>query len=183
MERDLEEKQKAVDELKAIEKRKESLYARRQQLQEINIELQDDDILKFDDQQFYDFVQNQKAEQLRLAQEALEEEKRKLEEEKNKIAREQEIAQAKKEAEEKARQEAEEKAKRDAELAEQRHQAELQRIKTQAEAKEKAEKEAQERAVAEAQAKKEAEEKNQKYQDWLKAQNYNQETDIIQEIN
>jgi hypothetical protein len=176
MERDLEEKQKAIDELKAIEKRKESLYARRQQLQEINIDLQDDDILKFDDQQFYDFIQTQKTEQLRLAQEALEEEK-------NRIAREQEIAQAKKEAEEKARQEAEEKAKRDAELAEQRHQAELQRIKTQAEAKEKAEKEAQERAVAEAQAKKEAEEKNQKYQDWLKAQNYNQETDIIQEIN
>jgi hypothetical protein len=167
MERDLEDKQKEIDELKAIEKRKEQLFSRRERLKEISIELADEDIIKFDDQQFYDFIQDQKAERLRLEQEKFELEKKALEEEKNKIAREKELEQVRKEAEEKARVDAEEKAKRDAELAEQKHQAELQRIKDEAEAKilaDKLAKEAEEKRQAEEDEKAK---KNEAYKKWL----------------
>lgn len=112
MERDLEAKQKEIDELKEIEKRKEQLYSRRQRLSEIWVELQDDDILRFDDQQFYDFIQDQKAENLRLEQEKLEAEKKAFEEERLKAEREKEIEKAKKEAEEKKQAEENEKAKK-----------------------------------------------------------------------
>ena len=84
--------------LKAIEKRKEQLYSRRERLKEIAIVLEDDDILKFDDQQFYDFIQQQKNDILERKQKDIEAREQALKDEEERVARQAREEEIRKEA-------------------------------------------------------------------------------------
>lgn len=180
MEDELKEKEDKYNELVAIEKRKEQLQSRIDRLSEIWLTLQDEDILKFDDQQFYDFIQEQKAIILKKKEDEILERERLMKEKEEALEKQKREEEIRKEAEEKARIEAEEKAKRDAELAEQKHQAELKRIKDEAEAKilaDKLAKEAEEKRQAEEDEKAK---KNETYKKWLADNNFDATKDKVE---
>lgn len=123
-ERELEEKQKAVDEEKEKIKRQSLLPARKETLKEIEVVVEDEFLLLMDNTRFTEFVNAKKAEYLEAKEAALQKEKAKMEAEKRRIEEEKEAAlreekhkieieQARKEAEEKAKQEMIEQAERE----------------------------------------------------------------------
>ena len=153
------------------------------------VEVSDDEILLMDDATFLNYVTNRqvaKAEAEAFAEEARQAEQARQEAEKQRIA----------EAEERARLEAENKAKAEAEARQREADAEIARLKAEAEAKEIArqkeiadaayrKKQEEEQVAAQIKAEAVAKEKMEaeaKYQQWLCDNNYNPETDIIQDM-
>jgi len=122
MEKELKEKQEAIDELVKIEKRKEGLPARRERLAEIWVEISDEENLAMDWDEFSNFFADKKMEwleererKIKEAEEKAAEEKRIVEEKeaekKREEERKKELAEAEKRAAEEAKKEAERKAR------------------------------------------------------------------------
>lgn len=171
----------AEKERQIVEARKELLPNKKKQLSVLKIQQPtDEEILAMDENQWVEFYDQKFAEH----EANIENEKRAEQEEKERKEREEQI---KKEAEEKAKREAEEAVKRAEEekkkaVEEAKKEAELKALREKQEEEEKVrqEKEAEE---AKRKAEEEAKEKmeaDKKYQDFLKANNYNEATDLIQ---
>ena len=147
-----------------------------------NVEISDDEILAMDDAQFLNYVterQTAKAEADAFAEQARQAE----------IARQEAEAQRIKEAEERARIEAENRIKAEAEAKAQAEikakQDEIDRIKKEqadAEAKAKAELLAEQARLDAEMRAKEKMEAEAKYQQWMSDNNYNPETDILNDV-
>ena len=175
------EKERKEQDLK--KSRLESLPQRKAMLATITdgVELSDDDILGMDDSEFLTYVSERQiafAEVHRLEKEKEEAERKRKEDEDNRV----------KEAEARAKLEAEArvKAEADARIAEIEAKAKAEADAREAEVKAKADAEAKEKADAEAKAKADAEakaklESEEKYQSWLKDNNFNPETDVIKD--
>lgn len=145
-----------------MEKRRETLPQRLEELKKIWIELTEDQILMMDFDQFNAFIKDKRLEQL----EAQELERQKKIDEENRIKKEQEDAAEKKriaeEAAERSRIETEQRIKKEQEEKERKERERLQAIKD-AEEKEKADLE-----------------KKRKYNKWLEENNFNAETDKVE---
>jgi len=194
VERELESKQKDIDTERSKIARKSVLPIRQEQLQKIEINVDDEFVLLMDDEQYKEFYNTKNAEYLeekeRLADEKrledekkLQEEKDKIQRDKDKIAEEKRVIAAMKEAEAETKRLAEIEKQKAIDAIKQKAEDEKQKIiKDQAD-KEQArlqkEKEVQDAKEAEAETKKEAQaelEKAKKYQDFLKKNGYNEDT-------
>lgn len=180
-----------IDEQKKIEERMVLLPVRVKMLEEIEMKLSDAEILRMDEKEFSAYFSEKKLEylekqdQIRKAEEL---EKKRLEELEK--AKKEAAEKAKQEAEKKAEQEkaeAERKAKEDLERVEREKQEAIEKIKREQEEKERREREEielkkqeEEEKIAKEKAEAEKIEKNKKYQDFLKKNNYSEETDKIE---
>lgn len=199
IEKDLQAKQKAIDEQKEYNKRLALVPERQAKLKEFGVEQTEEFLATLEEAQFTEYFLTVKETFLRLKEEKMQAEAKRMEDEKQA-----QIAKADAEAKEKQRLEdevkaAEAKAKQDAEdraTLQAQHQKDLEAAKLKAAedvrlemaAKAKAEEEAKAKAVAEAeaQAKAKAErielerlrmEKQTKYQEFLKKNGYTKETE------
>jgi hypothetical protein len=118
-EKELESKQRAIDEEKEMLARKNVLPARKEEFAKIDYEILDEEILRMDDKTYSSFINEKKAEYLekeeqkiREMKEALETEKQKIKAEKERKERDERI---KKETEERVRREVEDRERKDAE--------------------------------------------------------------------
>lgn len=198
-EKEIKEKIDAYKLQQEMEKRKEDLEPRKAELAKIGItDMTDDEILAMKDSKFEQFYKDKKIEyyEEQEAKRQVEEHRKQQEAEKKK--REEEIARkAKEEAEQEAKRKAEEekariqkeaddklKAEQEAREEEKRkQQAEIDRLEREKLEKEKAEKEAEEKKIAEEKARKAEErkaKKNEKYQAWLKDNNFDKKTDKVE---
>jgi len=144
VERELEAKQKVIDEEKTKIRRKELLPERKEKLARIDIEVEDDFLLLMDDNRFDEFYNTKNAEHLEAkelkAKERQEERERAMRVEQDKMAeRERKLEEEKRieEAKKKAEEEARAKAIKDTELAKLNAEKEAEEAKAKAE-KEKA---------------------------------------------
>lgn len=188
---ELKEKQEVIDKAIETEKRRVLLPARKEQLKEIEVELADEFLLTMNDQEFLAYFNNKKAEVLAERERKIKEEKEALEKQQRALEEAKKIEEAKVKAAEAERQKAEENARAAAIQAEIDKKAAVEAERKRAE-EEKAlliaeqEKKEKERLEAiEAEQKKLAAEKlrleaHQKYQDWLAANNYNDQDFLIQ---
>jgi len=203
-EKELEEKQNAIDIEKEKIKRLEILPERKAKLEDINVSVLDEFLLLMDDKTFDKFLTEKQGEylqekqrQLEEKQRQLEEQQRKIDEQNAKIAIEKELEDARKQAEK----EAQEKAIRDSELAKIKAEEDKKRAVEAEKEKAKREKEAmiaeqkrkdderiaeekrlKDEAETKAKAEKEAQEKlekQKKYQKFLLDNNYSEETDFL----
>lgn len=108
LEDELQKKQDVIDELIAIEKRKNELPFRRWQLDELAVEMTDEEILKMDDKEFYEFIQVKKQEKLLADQKALQDAQDKLEKDRFELENQKRLEQAKIDAQEAEKKKAEE---------------------------------------------------------------------------
>ena len=109
-EKELAEKQRVVDEIKEMEKRRESLGDRQEKLVEIGVVVEDDFLLRMDSKEFAEYYNGKRAEHLENKEKELKEKQEKLDAENKKIADEKQ----QKEAEEKAAKDAKEQAEKKA---------------------------------------------------------------------
>lgn len=171
----LKQEEDNYNQLILIEKRKEDLPFRKAQLEWLG-DLSDDEILSYDDRQFAEVIFEFKQAKLAKEQAELEAEKARIAEQERIKEQEEQRAREIKEAELRATQEAERKA-----------QEQIEQLKKEAEEKEQAriaeeKKKEQEKIEAERKAEQEVESmrKNEEYKQFLKENNYNQDTDKIE---
>jgi hypothetical protein len=169
IEKDIADKQQAIDEEKEKIKRAKLLPGRIEKLKSIQVVVADDFLLLLDDQKFEEFYNQKNTEFLAEEKRKLDEERQKIEDDKRRIE-----AEKTRQAElEQARQEAREAERRQAEL-------EKQRLIDEQKRKEKEAEEAREAERARLKDEQEKLEAQKKYQNFLKKNDYNDKDFYIQ---
>lgn len=101
VEKELEDKQKYIDEEKEKIKRKALIPERQKMMKKINVEIADEFLLTMDDRQFNEYLSEKSDEYMTKREKKLKEEQEKVEADKRKIEDDKRIEQIKKEAEKK----------------------------------------------------------------------------------